>query len=81
MKDFKLDYTMAIDAGLGFGYDPKTGNIILEKNEQSPENINKAIRLLQKYPNNLIMGIEGEEGKEYLFIEEYLFISEKEFFI
>ena len=26
MKEFRLDYTMAIDAGLGFGYDPYMGN-------------------------------------------------------
>ena len=75
MKKFKLDYTMAIDAGLGFGYNPMVGNIILEKNEQSPENINKAINLIKKYPYELIMGFEGEEG------EEYLFISEREFLI
>ena len=75
MKEFRLDYTMAIDAGLGFGYDPYMGNITLSKDEQSPENLKKALDLIKKYPFHLVMGFEGEKG------EEYLFISEREFLI
>ena len=76
MNEFKFTYEIAENAGLGFGYNPMMGNIILEKDEQTPENIANVIELLKKYPYDLVMGYEGEGEDQYLFVVEKIFLVE-----